>query len=716
MSYKGKQKRKQSSLDHLDSEIKSFSEYLAKGEEIKLRYCDSQENRPIMLPPAPKQSYIDCYPDLDSDFDIFASDKHKQSCYETEVLVYRALEQLDDNIIVLHNFEYSHHQYRICDKSHIRKDCSQCKGKGGNASNIAECDFIVMGKNYFIIIEVKSMHQDHSKIPDNEVTRTYKSNKNTYKAWRIAQKQIQRTKCLIDGIIEQFFEGKDREKVKIVGISAFPSTPRLFLQTEGITLCKEDFKDFGEWWQTHILDLITSNYVHDDYVHDDFHSKMEKAKAILLAIWCTDKNQCDELKCSLGHSIMAIDEDLRRGMITYASYKNRSRNPSVIEAPDIISNFVGIKYLTAEQFKVLNSDQNLLFINGPAGSGKTVIMLGKILQLALNDKENKVVLVTNIGWNSYTTLYESTFKKAGLLYKVVDWDFKIDELLDKTSISRIVILKADFITCRKLLPRILDYLKLSNAHVFIDDCQGVVYRNIYSVGNLLECFKQLSEMKHVWITCDLTQTTPYSGQDLGNKLTQSFIRDVDPTNIVPLSLNLRNTCDVTNILSILRGLHIASDEDLDIVLPVPKPGHFIHGTRTVIHVISELIIDREHLVVTILNKELDKLTFGSDFSLGFEIGIIYNGSSRASSSQCIEETIDKRFDSNLQLSDSSNCYSAEWPAVIVIHDFARDISALYLEISRARVHCVVILFSTLIDISELDLLSELNNSAKIIRY
>ena len=674
------------------------------------QYCDSEENRPIMFPPAPKQSYIDIFPD---EQDIFATDKLRQSCYETEVLVYRALEELDDNIIVLHNFEYSHHQYRICDKSHIRKGCIQCKGTGGNASNISECDFIVMGKNYFVIIEVKSIHQDHSTIPDNEVTRTYKSNKKIYTAWLRGQKQIQRTKFLIDGIIEQLFEEKDREKMKVVGISAFPSTPRLFLQTinEGLTVCKEDFEDFGKWWQEHIL----SN------VRDDFHRKMEEAKAILLAIWCTDKNECDELKCSLGYSIMAVDEELRRGRITYASYKNRSRNPNVIKAPDVIRNYVGIEYLTAEQYKVLNSEQKLLFINGPAGSGKTVIMLGKILQLILSDSENKVVLVTNSGWNSYTTLYENTFQKASISYTVVDRDFSIQTLLHERLLdcNRIVILKADFITCHKLLPRILEYLKESDAHVFIDDFQGVVYRNIYSLDNLLECCKQLSETKHVWITCDLTQTTPYSGQDLGNKKTQSFIRDVDPNSIVTLGLNLRNSCDLSDILSKIRGLSIAYDEDLDIVLPVLKPGHFIHGTRTVIHVINKLIIDREHFedkVVRILNKELDKLTFGSDFSLGFNVGIIYNSYSRASFSQCIEETINERCDSNLELSDSSNCYSAEWPAVIVIHDFARDISALYLSISRARVHCVVILFSTLIDISELHLLSELSDSAKIIRY
>ena len=47
--------------------------------------------------------------------------------------------------------------------------------------------------------------------------------------------------------------------------------------------------------------------------------------------------------------------------------------------------------------------------------------------------------------------------------------------------------------------------------------------------------------------------------------------------------------------------------------------------------------------------------------------------------------------------DSGDCYSAEWPAVIVLHQVREskkmdNIVTLYLQISRARVYCVIVLF------------------------
>ena len=66
-----------------------------------------------MLPKAPQHTYIDVYPDEDEPGPSFRDDKKRQSDYETEVLIYRALEGSEEDITVLHNFEYTHHQYRL---------------------------------------------------------------------------------------------------------------------------------------------------------------------------------------------------------------------------------------------------------------------------------------------------------------------------------------------------------------------------------------------------------------------------------------------------------------------------------------------------------------------------------------------------------------------------------------------------------------------------
>ena len=76
--------------------------------------------------------------------------------------------------------------------------------------------------------------------------------------------------------------------------------------------------------------------------------------------------------------------------------------------------------------------------------------------------------------------------------------------------------------------------------------------------------------------------------------------------------------------------------------------------------------------------------------------------------------------------DSAECASSEWPAVIVLHSVYRyreekDLTHLYLALSRARVYCSVFIFpwegATLDDIPHmLPLLDKLSNYARIIRH
>ena len=132
------------------SEMDQYHLYQCNGKEIFDKYCSSTETRPVMLPRAPSQKYIDVYPEEPS----FANDIQQQFNYEAEVTVYRCLQDSDENIIVLHSFQYTHHQYRLCDKNHVRKGCRKCK----KASNVeGECDFLVIGETFFVLIEVKNI-------------------------------------------------------------------------------------------------------------------------------------------------------------------------------------------------------------------------------------------------------------------------------------------------------------------------------------------------------------------------------------------------------------------------------------------------------------------------------------------------------------------------------------------------------------------------------
>ena len=95
----------------------------------------------------------------------------------------------------------------------------------------------------------------------------------------------------------------------------------------------------------------------------------------------------------------------------------------------------------------------------------------------------------------------------------------------------------------------------------------------------------------------------------------------------------------------------------------------------------------------------------------------------------VEETVIRNgnyADGKIVLSDLEDCYSAEWPAVIVLHELKGylgdyNLSQLYLEISRARVFCSVLVVPekdhTVTEYKDMhELLNRLESVTHIIRY
>ena len=63
--------------------------------------------------------------------------------------------------------------------------------------------------------------------------------------------------------------------------------------------------------------------------------------------------------------------------ITDTEAANISNGTNIFNFKDVLE----IEYLTVEQRDAFLNDQKFAFINGPAGAGKTGIMLAKIIQL-----------------------------------------------------------------------------------------------------------------------------------------------------------------------------------------------------------------------------------------------------------------------------------------------------------------------------------------------
>ena len=102
-----------------------YERNLHNGKDIFDTYCSAEDKRPTMFPRVPQHNYIDLFPDQPES--SFENDRNQQLNYEAEEKVYRALETLDKNIIVLSSFQYTHFQYHLGDLSHDKKSAKSVK-------------------------------------------------------------------------------------------------------------------------------------------------------------------------------------------------------------------------------------------------------------------------------------------------------------------------------------------------------------------------------------------------------------------------------------------------------------------------------------------------------------------------------------------------------------------------------------------------------------
>ena len=692
--------------------------YFENGKQIYEEYCSTGGNKPTMLPRAPEQPFVDKYPDEDQPGISFRDEKRSQLNNESEVKMYRALEKVDGNSIVLYRFGYTHHQYRLCaGGSHIRRGCLKCKGK--NAGNQdGYCDFLIICDGGFIVI--KNMENIDGECTTNKLKAligTYK------KSIRQRKKVVELIRCIDqDARILQFtaypnFRKQFKEEFQLSEMTE----SRLSDDELSTVIFEEDLSTFNAWWADNVSEAISSQPVRRV---SEFH---EKARNILLAIWATERDTCDKSKCSLGRCIVDINKQLNEGHITFepkiGKKRKRDQNPDVVKAPDVISRYVGILNLTKEQSVAFESHENLLWINGPAEAGRTVILRGKILRLLQSDRDSKVVLFKYNGEGNNSQVYQKALDNSNILYEVINYrDF--DDRVAESNCPVIIIEITRYLHVQQLTERLSG---VKDRHLFLDDVQVTWYRSTAEeCTDLIDLLLELSSNRFVWIGCDFAQAWVFLGPKYTIDFAYVLVSKLSTSQRVNLSKSLRISSDLYNILYVIRDTFIRlssfikserfNDLLLEIVSPDLAQGHFIHGPIPIIHAFNNFDIG---LIGNQFNIELDEMCKLHEMNYS-DIGIIYNDDSRD-----IRILIKHSVDADIDICHSRKSFSAEWPAVIILHKVCRniekDLTTLQLEISRARVYCSVLLYpekgKDLGDYGHIsDILDKLKDRARILKY
>ena len=347
-----------------------------------------------------------------NDNPTIAEDEKQQQNYEAEVKVYRALEKLDEPIIVLHGLTYTRFRFRIWDSKHNTETCSSAKKTLCEEPNKTEGehDFVVMGPDYIVFIEVKNPIRKQRNINDSV---------------KKAREQLQRAETLVRAIAEKT-NPAERSPIRLFKIVAFPNFGRKDLSSvieksvnENFSVIYEDhLKNFSSFWNGEIRASSSWETVCGD---------IDKIQCVLLRLLANEKTgpRVDESKVSLAECVREIDRKLRDSEITFRSEK-RPNNPNVwktselplVEGINIFQDCLGLKYITTEQKNAYESTEEHLIVSGPSGSGKTLILLARIIRLALIKPKSKIAFYVQ---NSKKLVdYEDIFKSAPIKFWIGD--------------------------------------------------------------------------------------------------------------------------------------------------------------------------------------------------------------------------------------------------------------------------------------------------------
>ena len=673
------------------------------GEEMMNKYCP-EDDRSLMFPLAPRSKFVDIFPKkMESKKEQKEFDKQIQ--YEGEVEVYKVLENQNIGLVVFHGFSYTHKQYSLFVKGHS-DDC-----KKNDKDEEGECDFLVIHDMYLAILEVKVPIWGTLK----DQNKAFKSN------YSDSKKQRKRTKDLIFGICEWMqltppevldftvFSNVDRSVV-----SKFPCYEKLSPEEKESILFMDDLKGENSNLSQRLAKSQESSQ--DGFLRGSQDSSVDETlQLILLGLWCYDDiNDRINLKnVDLSETIKDLDCQLRISKISRVSSVQQPTSSLVVGATKTLR-MLNIKFITKSQKSVLTNGKKKLWINGPAGSGKTLLIMGKVVELLDNSEEKVVVAVLNETVAKYYQQHLETANVSSVLYENVN-----EALLKTETESRVFIVhyKGDFVRGKLevnesyRLKSITAILK-TDYHVFLDDFHGLtagMERNsAYDLYKIVFTELNSSSPRLFWVTYDILQ----DGYSTQHNRTCFTMRDVmknvkDEECFQCLPNVLRNSRQIADLLSSIRALRLENERkellkyhDVNssrtlATMDMPTKehfetfykymalnqeiGHYIHGPKPVRYHLAtpwSNKLAKTAKVSEILTAELSKLG-STDVAIVVNRNITLRKIKNENEDdidwkeECEKTIIGLDSPSQASIHNFDETFSAEWPAVICIVEFSR---------------------------------------------
>ena len=729
----------------------------AIGQKLLERYCQDRGNERVKIfPPILESKFIDKLPPDVILEGVNAQEKEHQDAYAAEVKVHLCLQDVTGNYLVVHQLEYTHQQYSAflplhkCNKKNCPKgpDDHWCHKEPKEIEG--ESDFVIVGDHFAGVFEVKGLSR-HDSVHSEDVIK-YEG------CCDRAKVQGKRMKDLIKSI---------DPLVMIYEFTVFPniSTKEVngrCLANESI-LYREDIHDSN--WMIEWLEQNAPTHPERNHVESS-----RRIKRCLLGLWCINhKNKWDLTDCSLSKCISVIDEKLRRSLVTreaveqavQTSRNNKEKtrkkkypdNRDMVQEADIFQKYLNIGRLTKYQLQLFRNEERFLWVEGPAGTGKTMVMLGKIIHLALNSAPDKRILLISQGYNTspaianHLELLNNVHQDITcelIAYNHKKMDGNISEKLEKAhnrlrkqlsaNGSKVVLLK--FRTC---LGNSIDSLITMFDYVFVDDFQSIHdselddihqeptcgNKTIISAGLIPIVKNSSSNSTSLWIFSDEAQSC-YSKTGklmLCRELYSSFtaatneLRSYFDNSKYELSINLRNSHEIAILLSVIRKSYEKMDfaGSLPVAWPQQNEGHLLHGNKPAIYICKADETFAWNWIEVLIN-ELEILK-GSDCCVqNKDIAVLIEAD--RDHIGALEKTVKiilKRWentDDKISVRYVAECMSAEWSAVIFICRFwfecytvalhgnrKKDITYsytipnLYSALSRARVYTTAIVYS-----------------------